>query len=395
MAGPTAGSVGGLRQLGRLTPELILHSPQYMNCVGQYELDLRGKRLSAIENLGATEVRRRAATTGLGTAVLSRRGAGSGDGGAGQDMAALWRREAGRFARGLAALSRQGTSPRAPGCFDRDRARPCAAGVGRFFISASPFASAWLFASFASSRLPLASSRRPLLLSSPSRSLFPLTSPFLRAVRARPQDQFESIDLSDNTIASLENFPKLTRLRVLHANSNLISRIRPNLSTALPSLEWLQLTNNRLTRLEDLLPLKSFAGTLTHLSLMENPVRALPEYRLFVVALLPRLKVLDFAKVTQAERLAARRRFPDGGTAEELSSEGVFEPGEGIPPPAQGAAPAANGGEAPAAQPAPAASADQLARIRAAIAAAGTLEEVQRLEEALATGEMPADIDED
>lgn len=208
--------------------------------------------------------------------------------------------------------------------------------------------------------------------------------------------------MSDNTIASLENFPKLVRLRVLHANSNLISRIRPNLSSVLPSLEWLQLTNNRLTRLEDLFPLRSFAGMLTHLSLMENPVRALPEYRLFVIALLPRLKVLDFAKVTQTERLAARRRFPEGGTADELSSEGVFEPGEGVPAPAGGALAAqagppasngsANGSTAPAA---PAASADQLARIRAAIATAGTLEEVQRLEEALAAGEMPTDIEED
>ena len=43
--------------LGRLTPELILRSPQYMNCVKEYELDLRANRLTMIENLGATEVR--------------------------------------------------------------------------------------------------------------------------------------------------------------------------------------------------------------------------------------------------------------------------------------------------------------------------------------------------
>lgn len=51
-----AGALLGPRVLGRLTPELILRSPQYMNCVNQYELDLRGSRITAIENLGATEV---------------------------------------------------------------------------------------------------------------------------------------------------------------------------------------------------------------------------------------------------------------------------------------------------------------------------------------------------
>ncbi len=44
--------------LGRLTPELILRSPQFMNCVNQYEIDLRANRTTSIENLGATEVRR-------------------------------------------------------------------------------------------------------------------------------------------------------------------------------------------------------------------------------------------------------------------------------------------------------------------------------------------------
>lgn len=28
-----------------------------MNCCGQYEIDMRGQRISIIENLGATEVR--------------------------------------------------------------------------------------------------------------------------------------------------------------------------------------------------------------------------------------------------------------------------------------------------------------------------------------------------
>lgn len=50
------GTLSGPRVAGRLTPDLILRSPQFMNCIHQYELDLRGSRISMIENLGATEV---------------------------------------------------------------------------------------------------------------------------------------------------------------------------------------------------------------------------------------------------------------------------------------------------------------------------------------------------
>lgn len=42
------------------------------------------------------------------------------------------------------------------------------------------------------------------------------------------QDQFDTIDLSDNEIVKLENFPYLTRLGTLLLNSNRITRINPN-----------------------------------------------------------------------------------------------------------------------------------------------------------------------
>ena len=50
-----AGAPLGPRLLGRLTAEVVLRSAQYMNCVGEYEIDLRANRITAIENLGATE----------------------------------------------------------------------------------------------------------------------------------------------------------------------------------------------------------------------------------------------------------------------------------------------------------------------------------------------------
>ena len=43
------------------------------------------------------------------------------------------------------------------------------------------------------------------------------------------QDQFDTIDLSDNEIVKLENFPLLNRLGTLIINNNRITRINPNI----------------------------------------------------------------------------------------------------------------------------------------------------------------------
>jgi len=40
----------------RLTPELVHQSPQFLNPVGDRELDLRGHKIAVIENLGVTKV---------------------------------------------------------------------------------------------------------------------------------------------------------------------------------------------------------------------------------------------------------------------------------------------------------------------------------------------------
>ena len=46
------------------------------------------------------------------------------------------------------------------------------------------------------------------------------------------QNQFDSIDLSDNSIVRLEGFPKLPRLQCLHLNNNRINRIARGLEGA-------------------------------------------------------------------------------------------------------------------------------------------------------------------
>ena len=127
------------------------------------------------------------------------------------------------------------------------------------------------------------------------------------------QDQFDSIDFSDNAIVFLEGFPKLNRLKALLLNNNRISRIGRHLygigiashagrhalygvADSLPSLEMLILTNNKIEQLQvngvmihnrsfslcvslqALDPLKMLP-CLNHLSLIGNPVTKLPNYR--------------------------------------------------------------------------------------------------------------------
>ncbi|XP_002992324.2 U2 small nuclear ribonucleoprotein A' isoform X3 [Selaginella moellendorffii] len=188
-------------------------------------------------------------------------------------------------------------------------------------------------------------------------------------------DQYDSIDLSDNEIVKLDGFPELRRLSTLLISNNRISRISSSLGEFLPKLHTLVLTNNRLGNLAELDPLASLVKLHT-LSLLENVVTKLPEYRLYVIHKLPNLRLLDFSKVKAKEKIAAKARFASQ-EAEENAKKGGAE---------QTFVP----GEVPAAvEPASDAKHQHLSRtaLKAAIQNAQTLAEVARLERALATGQ--------
>jgi U2 small nuclear ribonucleoprotein A' len=215
---------------GRLSTELILRSPQYMNACDEYEIDLRGNKVSAIENLGGTE------------------------------------------------------------------------------------------------------------------------------------NQFDSIDLSDNEIVKLEGFPLLPRLKTILLNNNRITRISKSLETSIPNLETLVLTGNRISNLQDLQNLKNLTK-LRRLIVLDNRVVKIPDYRLKVINALPQLKMLDYHKVKLEERKKAETVYENGG-ADVTMSDAVEEEKE---------APKKNGE----------AKKVDVTAIKAAIANAQTLEEIQRLEAAL------------
>lgn len=84
----------------------------------------------------------------------------------------------------------------------------------------------------------------------------------------QPQD---AIDLTDNDIQILGNFPLSPRIQTLLLARNRVSSIQHGLPTSIPNLKNLVLTANSIAELADLDVLGKFVR-LTHLVLAENPV---------------------------------------------------------------------------------------------------------------------------
>lgn len=118
------------------------------------------------------------------------------------------------------------------------------------------------------------------------------------------QDQHDAIDFTDNAIVTLGNFPLLKRLQTLLLANNRISAVSPSIHLSVPNLTTLVLTNNNITELGDLEPLKELKN-LKYVSLMGNPVREKKWYREWLAWRLPGLRVLDFQRIRDKVRSPA------------------------------------------------------------------------------------------
>lgn len=202
-------------------------------------------------------------------------------------------------------------------------------------------------------------------------------------------DQFDTIEFSDNEIRKVDGFPLLRRLKCLIFNNNRITRIGEHLEQNLPNLDTLILTGNNIQELGDLDALAS-VSTLRTLSLLRNPVCTKKQYRLYVIHKLPQLLLLDFQKIKLKEREASAAMFK-GKKGQQLAREigkrtKTFVPGA---PVGDKAAVTAVAMTPAAAASAAAAARQNIEAIKAAIAAATTLEEVERLNRLLQSGQIP------
>ena len=189
-------------------------------------------------------------------------------------------------------------------------------------------------------------------------------------------DQFDAIDLSSNEVQTLGNFPKQLRLQSVMLNDNNISRIEgAEMAAALPNLKRLMLSGNRIARLDDIDEL-AHLSSLEFLSLEENPVTMLQGYRAYVVARMPQLRVLDFAKISEAERAGA---CMPPTSSEQSSSQGARTGGT-----ISGAAPAQGGGSEESKL-----TEAQIKALKVAATNAKTKEELMILMKALETGVLP------
>ncbi|KAL2133315.1 hypothetical protein VTI74DRAFT_2545 [Chaetomium olivicolor] len=197
----------------------------------------------------------------------------------------------------------------------------------------------------------------------------------------------DAIDLTDNDIQVLGNFPLSPRIRTLLLARNRVSAIQTALPNAIPNLRNLVLAGNNLGELADLDVLGKFAR-LTHLVLVDNPVTKKENYRYWVLWRCPTVRFLDYQKVKDAERNKAKELFGSAEAPTELASRimGIksktFDVG------------AANGSAA--------GQASKLSRLKLTdkerkklqemIKKADSLEEIIRLEKALNEGRLPPGI---
>jgi len=192
-------------------------------------------------------------------------------------------------------------------------------------------------------------------------------------------DQFDTIDFSDNDLRKLGGFPYLQRIKCLLLNNNRVARIAEDLQDTIPNLESLILTGNNLQELGDIDPLAS-CTRLTVLSLLTNPMASKKYYREYVIYKLPHLRLLDFKKIKQNERLEATAFFKSK-KGKEIQKEIQKKARLSL----------ANSSES-AMKPKVQANTADIQKIRDAISRASSLQEVERLTKMLQSGQISSEF---
>ncbi|KAF7684685.1 U2 small nuclear ribonucleoprotein A' [Astathelohania contejeani] len=105
-------------------------------------------------------------------------------------------------------------------------------------------------------------------------------------------DSIDYLDLSNNNIKILDNFPKMSRLKHLNVSNNKIERIGDDLYKRIPNLVSLNIANNQISDSAQLINISKFEK-LKNLILIGNTVA----YKSYCINNIASLDMLDFSKI--------------------------------------------------------------------------------------------------
>ncbi|GJS40719.1 acidic leucine-rich nuclear phosphoprotein 32-related protein [Tanacetum coccineum] len=138
----------------------------------------------------------------------------------------------------------------------------------------------------------------------------------------------QHLSLANIGVSSLEQFPNLSNLQKLILSDNRIATgLEYLVSAGLESLRDLDLSNNRISDVEDLRPLADLR--IVSLDLYECPVTRVKDYRSRVFALIKSLKYLDKMDVDENERPESDDEEEEEDDDEAEEDEDEDDPGSG------------------------------------------------------------------
>jgi U2 small nuclear ribonucleoprotein A' len=118
-------------------------------------------------------------------------------------------------------------------------------------------------------------------------------------------DAFDVLDLTDNSLTSIEYIPELKRLTTIIAHRNRLQRISLSAALRLPNLHSFVADDNHFSTTDQLVVFSKFPS-LQRISLGgTNPVARHEHFRAFLIFLCPKLKLINFQRVLDVERDAA------------------------------------------------------------------------------------------
>lgn len=136
------------------------------------------------------------------------------------------------------------------------------------------------------------------------------------------EDLNQCINLCDNLIVKLENFPVLKRLQTQLLANNNIKDISVGQGTKLPNLESLIQSNNNLTTLEDIKPLQEFENSIRILAIDGNPItKKYTNLPIILSIILPKLQIQNYQRINKKDHEYAkiiRKQIKEGSITWEI-----------------------------------------------------------------------------